>query len=95
MKTKIVPQPFAKGFKDGENQIALYDMQITYCQECDDAQGGDEFDSQQLTIEAVPTPAEGNAGGYYYVISTNRWAVDSPQELVDILEDFIKRLKND
>ena len=54
-------------------------------------QDGDSMlDSIEQTLE-ISTEDAGS--GHYYVIKSDRWAFDSPDELIKILNDFEQRLK--
>ena len=54
------------GFPDRGNPIVLYEMSLKYIQDSDE---GDEL--QEIEISTVD-----NAGDKYYVIKTERWALD-------------------
>jgi hypothetical protein len=54
-------------------------------------QDGDSvLDGLDQTLE-ISTEDAGS--GHYYVIKSDRWAFDSPDELIKILNDFEQRLK--
>jgi hypothetical protein len=55
----------------------------TYCQNQDDAYDNDTGIDQVLTLTL-----ESAYAGPYLVIRTERWAMDRPRELTQILRDF-------
>ncbi len=68
-----------------ENETTLAHMTCTYTQNADscDDKGG----LQQLKVST-----EDAGGGFYFVIETERWAIDSLEQLTEILTDFDNRL---
>jgi hypothetical protein len=64
--------------------LTVGEIQVTYSQDADTWSDG----SQDLKISFLPTE-----DGGYYVIETERWAFDSKEELIRILDDFISRSK--
>lgn len=69
-----------------EKKPELVAMESTYQQDVDASAPNDTL-GQYITIKA-----EDAGGGFYYVISTERWAIDDPKELFDLLEEFKKKL---
>jgi hypothetical protein len=67
---------------DTENGVRVSNFKISYIQDCDERSGS----IQELDIEI-----QDGGGGYYYVLKTERWAIDNFDELIKILEDFKKR----
>ena len=65
----------------------LSEMRVSYTQDTDCC---DSSLCQLLTIKT-----EDGGGGTFFVIETERWAFDDPQELIDLLTDFKRRFKND
>jgi hypothetical protein len=62
----------------------LIEITATFHQDKDELQGN-QF-GQFLKINTA------DAGkGKYFVISTDRWAFDDPKELLETIQDFIKR----
>ena len=61
-------------------------MKIEYSQDADSCQSNDG--AQLLEIETADS-----GGGVYYIIKTERWAIDDTKDLIKILKDFQKRLK--
>jgi hypothetical protein len=58
------------------------DVKVTYVQECDES----SQDWQSLKIFT-----NDNGTGKYIVFETERWAIDSIDELIEILNDFKTR----
>lgn len=79
---------------DSEYFIGIQSMSITYIQQRDDntEPGGPDYNEITVTAENAPGAPE-NSLPYYFSIRTERWAVDAPDELADLLRDFITRLK--
>jgi len=57
------------------------EMSITYIQDADSCDTSN--DNQQLQVFT-----EDGGGGKYLVFKTERWAIDSIDELIEILNDF-------
>ena len=55
-----------------------------YTQE-EDSGGRSGVDIQEITIKA-----EDAGGGFYFVIETERWAVENPSELADLVREVEK-----
>jgi len=70
---------------------------VTYTQDSDDADTSN-IGSQELEISAFPALVglykENGAKDYYIVLKTDRWAVENPEELQEIIKDFESRVKN-
>lgn len=69
-----------------DEETTLFEMKAQYLQN-GDCTATDEIN--ELTIKT-----QDGGGGVYYVIETKRWAVEKPEELVEILNDFIKRFSH-
>ena len=69
-----------------ENKPELVAMESMYRQDPDSNAPSNSL-GQYITIKA-----EDAGGGFYYVITTERWAVNEPQELLDLLEEFKRKL---
>lgn len=63
---------------------------VTYSQE-EDTSGRSGIEHQHIELEMVRVD-EGDEG-FYTVIKTDRWALNDPEELKTLLEDFTKRCK--
>jgi hypothetical protein len=66
-------------------KATIQKITIEYNQE-----GDSVLDGLDQTLE-ISTEDAGS--GHYYVIKSDRWAFDSPEELISILNDFEQRLK--
>jgi hypothetical protein len=51
----------------------------------------DALDTEDQLLELTTEDA---GGGTYYVLKTERWAFEDPEELMEILKDFDKRVKS-
>ena len=63
----------------------IEELSVTFYQDSDCMDTAD----QQLTIEA-----KDGGGGWFYVLKTERWAVDRPSEITELL-DKVKRMVAD
>ena len=61
-------------------------LSATYIQNSDTEDPIEPDGVQELTIYT-----EDSGGGTYYVIETQRWAVDNLEDLTEVLEDYKKR----
>ena len=52
-----------------------------------------EPDSMDTEDQLLRLTTEDAGGGTYYVLKTKRWAFGSSDELMEILNDFVKRAK--
>lgn len=91
---KIIPNSLPD---DNDNFVGISAMSITYTQS-EDTCGRVGEDAQFLTVEAVPMDEsgeykEGVRPEAYYTLKTDRWAVDEPEDIGIILNDFINRHK--
>lgn len=93
-KTEIIPYALPES-NAKVCEIGIEKMSITYIQE-DDTNHGSKDDVQTITIEtedAICNREEAlNKQSYYLTIKTNRWAVDEPEDLTMLLNDFKNRL---
>ena len=94
-KIEIIPYAFPES--DGETcEIGIEKMSITYVQENDTNIRTEENPVQTITIEtedAICGREEAlNKQSYYLTIKTDRWAIDEPEDLTILLNDFKKRL---
>ena len=76
------------GFPDETNKLTLSSVSAEYLQESDDISSNADIQSLQINTEDA-------GAGVYFVIKTERWAFDSIQELIDVLQDFQKKIGND
>ena len=77
-------------------EIGIEKMSITYIQENDTNMRTEDDPVQTITIEAedaICSREEAlNKQGYYLVIKTDRWAVDEPEDITMLVNDFKDRL---
>lgn len=94
IEQRIVPYDLPESGKDF-NEVGIKKMSITYVQE-DDTNHGGKDDEQTLTIETEPTICTRDEAydeqGYYLVLKSDRWAIDEPSDLTDLIEDFKSKL---
>ena len=69
-----------------DNMVDVNTLEVVYSQKADDMDDKNSY--QELRICAV----DGGAGAYFY-ISTNRWAVDSLDDLKKLFTKFEKAYK--
>lgn len=91
---KIIPKSLPD---DLSTFVGISAMSITYTQG-EDTCGRTGEDQQYLTVEAVPMDdtdsyKEGARPEAYYTLQTDRWAIDEPEDLSVIINDFINRHK--
>lgn len=93
MNQKIIPTAM---LDEHSENIGIDKMTVRYTQQPD----GDDPDQQPqfLTVETVgyddgdEESVKKGEQGYYLVLSTERWAIDSPKEMEMVLNDFFARL---
>ena len=66
--------------------VQIFRFSAEYVQDVDSC-------SEESVIHQMDLKTEDAGGGRYYVMSTPRWAFESIDEIVSILEDFIDRAK--
>lgn len=76
------------GFPDKKNKLTLSCLSAVYTQLADEADESGNGD-QMFTIST-----EDAGAGIYYVVSTQRWAIDEIDDLIHILQDFKSKLGN-
>lgn len=95
-QTMILPYALPENDK-GRCEIGIEKMSITYCQEDDTNHGSKDGDDQRITIEtedAIVSREDAIKGnGYYFVIKTDRWAIEGENDLAFLIRDFKSRLK--
>ena len=62
-------------------------MKAVYSQQSDEMQPVNDAD------QMIEISTEDAGAGTYFVIKTNRWAFDNPEELMKLIKDFEKRIK--
>lgn len=70
-----------------EQEVAISDSTMTYSQKQDDCSENLE-DLQYLKVSTANSGA-----GTYYVLETERWAINDIDELIKVLKDFKNRIK--
>ena len=93
---EIVPATYGELFDRGEI-VGIESMSVVYTKAPDTNSSSDEF--QFLTVETQvacsPTLEDAlNEQSYYFNIKTDKWSVDDPDELSELLNDFKKRIYN-
>lgn len=96
MNANIIPASYGDLFEKGEF-IGIESMSVTYIQAADTNSSSDEV--QTLTIETQmpcsPTLEDAlNEKSFYFNIKTDKWSVNSSDELSILLDDFKKRIYN-
>lgn len=84
--TKIVTTPYVK-----DNEIGICNFSVTYCQNADTNDNPDNI--QELTLEVSDVPCDEPCPFYYNMSIKGHWSFDDPQEIINIINDFEKRLK--
>ena len=64
-------------------ETTMFEMSANYLQK------GDSCTKNEINELKIETQDGGD--GAYYVISTERFAFDKPEELIEILNDFVRR----
>ena len=75
--------------------IKLDSVTAVYTQE-EDSNSPTNIGSQELTITAQPTLVgmyDDGKKDFYFVIKTDRFAFDSKEEIAELMDDFISRIK--
>lgn len=76
-------------------EIGIAKMSITYIQE-DDTNHNEGDDVQTLTVEteeAICNREDAlNKESYYLTIQTDRWAIEEPEDILLVLNDFKEKL---
>ena len=73
--------------KKSNDSVELFSLSAIYTQEADSSCSNE-------TCQELELKTDDAGGGMYYVLSTKRWAFESVDEIVGIIEDFLKRVKN-
>lgn len=77
--TDLIPHDFAP------EKIGVTELLVSYCQEADSNAAGDDFQNLEVKTEDA-------GGGVFFVIKTDRWAFNDVDELINVLNDFKKRI---
>lgn len=84
--TNFVTTPY---IKDGE--VGIEKFSVTYCQNADTNDNTENV--QTMTLEVMDVPCDEEYPFYYNMSINGHWSFNDPQEIVDIIKDFEKRLK--
>jgi hypothetical protein len=77
---------------DGE--IGVRGMKLTFCQRQDNNNYSEDKDDQTITFSTEDADwCDGDDGNYYYVLETERWAFDNIDEIIELFQEFKKKLK--
>ena len=76
-------------YETDRNAITVTKYTKQYSQP-EDTGGRTAVDDQYLDVEI-----NDSGDGHYYVIKTERWAFDSIDDLVGVIEDFVKGIEFD
>lgn len=77
---------FKSGYSIDDDTIGISKMSIEYIQNAD-CEAENQDDVQVLEIST-----EHNGSDFYYILKTDRWAIDNVSEMKQIIEDFESRL---
>jgi len=74
-----------------DNNPVLYSMEAKYIQnkDCSDPTSNESFQELTINIENCTDKEK----DMFFIIKTDRWAFDSVDDLIAILEDYKQRLK--
>lgn len=75
----------AFGLPSSEQLVAVSKVSVEYTQEAD---------SNSDVLQLLEVSTEDAGGGVYYVLKTERWAFDNLNDLIKILNDFERRLRD-
>lgn len=67
------------------NKPKLISLKAVYEQEVDCNADSDD-------VQTIEISTEDSGGEFYFVLKTDRWAIDEPNELIQLLENFKKKL---
>jgi hypothetical protein len=70
--------------KKSNDSVELFSLSAIYTQDADSC--------SNETCQELELKTDDAGGGMYYVLSTKRWAFESVDEIVGIIEDFLKRV---
>ncbi len=66
-----------------EKLIKEYKLKFSVSQDKDGAAKGDDCNVLKIFSEDC-------GGGLYFILKTDRWAFDNPEELIDLINEFMK-----
>ena len=73
----LIPNDFAP------KKVGVTEVTVSYCQ---------DGDSNSGAFQLLEVKTEDAGGGSFFVIKTERWAFDKIDDLINILNDFKKRI---
>lgn len=73
----LIPHDFSP------EKVGVTNINVTYCQE------GDTCDNNVQNLEVW---TDDGGGGPFFIIKTERWAFDNIDDLINVLNDFKKRI---
>lgn len=79
---KVVDEQHEKDRKPDD--VIVSDVTIDYSQEPDSCSSSEEYQSLKISTDDA-------GGGKFMVISTERWAFNSVDDLIKVIEDFKRR----
>lgn len=82
-----ITNDFNEWCKNSSDSVYIDSVNITYIQEPDCTENA-ESDEQSLTIST-----RNGGGGNFYHIKTEGWSFDSPEELLNVINNFIDKTK--
>lgn len=80
---KIIDEINEGELKTGDVEVSQ--ASITYIQEPDNCSSAEEYQRLKIHIEDA-------GGGKFIVLNTDRWAIDSIDDFITILQDFKQRI---
>lgn len=78
MSTKIKPNLIPEN-----DEVSISDAYVVYAQQCD---------LHSNNYQNLKISMEDSGGGFYYIIETERWAINDIDELINVLTDFKNRI---
>ena len=69
-----------------------YKLSANYGQEKDCAKPVDQ-DPMDADYNFLDIETQEEGGGMFYILTTKRWAFDKPEELFEIINDFVEKSK--
>ena len=83
-------KPILNPYPD-EGQIGVFKVSVTYVQEADSNSKSEE--EQYITFSTQDAPVPDDQFPYYLEIKTEKWCFDDEEEMKELIDDFINRVK--
>ncbi len=83
-------KPILNPYPD-EGQIGVFKVSVTYVQGADSNSNPEE--EQYITFSTQDAPVPDNGFPYYLEIKTDKWCFDDAEEMKELIDDFITRVK--